>query len=95
MPNRVIQELKAWRDSEGRRRGHSRALTFEEAAALVVVEGEPVNKSTWHAWETGKKVPSRPAMPVLCDLLGISSDVFYERKRVETAKPPAQQPLLV
>lgn len=81
---KMIQDLKRWREAEGLRLDLGRPLTFEEAAARIVVAGEPATKSTWHAWESGKRVPARNYMPVVCELVGISSDIFYGRRPIAT-----------
>ena len=75
----TVKELEQWRKARGEALGYGRPLTFEEAAALVVVDGEPVNKSTWFSWEAGRKIPRPAYMRALCDLVGHSSDIFYSR----------------
>lgn len=62
--------MRAWRMARG--------YTMEEAAAKVVVAGEPCNKSTWHGWENGK-VPKPPWMIAVCDLTGLEPNDFYPR----------------
>lgn len=65
-----IHKLKAWRAV--------RSLTLEDAAAMVVVDGEPCTKSTWFGWENGK-VPKPAWMIALCDLTGLEPNDFYVR----------------
>jgi NAD+ synthase (glutamine-hydrolysing) len=70
--------LQAFRTAEGQRRGLGRALTMEDAAALVVgQDGSSPNRSTWHAWEHGRKVPAPNFMAALCALVGAPADIFY------------------
>jgi transcriptional regulator with XRE-family HTH domain len=75
---KIVKELRAWRAA--------RDLTLEQAAAMVVVEGVPANKATWHGWETGRKIPAADFMRAVCELTGLSSDVFYHLSRVEQPK---------
>lgn len=83
-----VQKLIEWR----KRRG----LTLEQAAAMIVVDGEQTHKATWHAWESGRRVPSKEHMPLLRDLTGLSADDFYPRvKRSETPQAPLGQLALV
>ncbi len=93
MSNKVIRELRVFREREGRKRGLGRALTFAEAADLVVVGGQAVNKTSWHAWENGRKVPAPRYMPALCDLVGASSDIFYHRRSPAQPKTAAVEQL--
>jgi hypothetical protein len=72
-------KLRAWRSSEGTRRGYGRGLTMEEAAALVVVDGEPCTKATWHGWESAGKIPKPKWMLALCKLTGLEPNDFYPR----------------
>ena len=54
-----------------------RAMTMEEAAALVVgVVGTSPNRSTWHAWEH-RRGSGAQLHAALCDLVGASADIFY------------------
>lgn len=73
-----VNELQAFREMEGRRRALGRALTMEEAAALVVgLDGTSPNRSSWHAWEHGRKVPAPNFMRAICLLVGAPADIFY------------------
>ena len=89
---RTVKQLTEFRESEGKRLGLERALTFEEAAARV-----GANKTSWHAWEHGRKVPAAKFMPFVCALVGCSSDIFYGIRPIVTPKaaPIEAQPLLV
>src|ERR1043165_9921670 len=70
--------LRVFRTAEGQRRGLGRALTMADAAALVVgQDGTSPNRSTWHAWEHGRKVPAPNFMAALCALVGAPADIFY------------------
>ena len=75
---KLLTTLHAFREAEGQRRGLGRALTMEDAAALIVgLDGTSPNRSTWHAWEHRRKVPAPNFMPALCALIGASADIFY------------------
>src|ERR1044072_4123997 len=70
--------LQVFRMAEGQRRGLGRALTMADAAALVVgQDGTSPNRSTWPAWENGRKVPAPNFMAALCALVGAPADIFY------------------
>lgn len=78
---KLVKELRQFREREGARRQLDRPLLMEEAAAMVRIAGEASpNKTSWHAWEHGRKVPSPKFMGPLCDLIGCSSDIFYGRR---------------
>ena len=66
-----INELKAWRKAAG--------LTMEAAGARIVVDGTPADKSTWHGWESGRKLPKYEAMLELRRVTGVEPGVFYDR----------------
>lgn len=66
----AIAKLRQWRIQRG--------LSLEAAAAMILVDGEPCTKSTWHGWENGK-VPKPPFMLALCDLTGLQPNDFYPR----------------
>jgi transcriptional regulator with XRE-family HTH domain len=66
----TIAKLRQWRVARG--------YSLEEAAAKILVDGEPCTKSTWHGWEHGK-VPKPPFMIALCDLTGLQPNDFYPR----------------
>lgn len=72
--------MRAWRIERG--------YSIEEAAAMVVVDGEPCTKSTWHGWENGK-VPKPPFMLALCDLTGLEPNDFYPRADGRSYGPAA------
>lgn len=63
--------LRSWRSRHG--------LTVREAGALIVIDGTPSSGATWHAWETGKKIPKPAAMVELELLTGIEPGSFYPR----------------
>lgn len=65
------KRLRAWRQA--------RDLTMEEAGALVVVDGKPTNKTTWHGWESKGKIPKPEFMIELEILTGIEPNDFYRR----------------
>lgn len=84
----VIEPLRAWRVGRG--------FTHEQAGALVVVGGRPTNRGTYHAWESGKKLPSEPAMFELERVAGVEPNDFYKRPDAGARnKEPARQPSLV
>jgi transcriptional regulator with XRE-family HTH domain len=64
-------KLKAWRMARG--------LKMEDAAARVIVDGEPCSKVTWHGWESRGKIPKQAYMLALCDLTGLEPNDFYPR----------------
>jgi transcriptional regulator with XRE-family HTH domain len=64
-------KLKAFRRERG--------LTMEEAAALIVVAGEAVNKTTWHGWESKGKIPKPLFMLELERAVGTEPNDFYRR----------------
>ena len=66
----VINEIRAWRTARG--------LSMEDAAGLIVVDGKPTNRATWHAWEWGRKAPGRRHMPVFRSITGLSADIFHQ-----------------
>lgn len=63
-------KLRQWRTSRG--------LTMEDAAAMVVVDGQPCSKVTWYGWEAGK-IPKPPYMLAVCELTGLEPNDFYWR----------------
>lgn len=65
------QRLKTFRKERG--------LTMEQAAALIVVDGEAVNKTTWHGWESKGKIPKPPFMYELERVTGLEPNAFYRR----------------
>lgn len=72
-----IKELRDWRGQ----------LTMEAAAALVVVDGKPTNRATWHAWEWGRKRPGPRHMPVLLEVTGLSADIFFRPANSDATAP--------
>jgi transcriptional regulator with XRE-family HTH domain len=87
--SRIVPELRQWRTDRG--------LTFEEAAALVVVDGVPVQKSTWHAWESARRVPAPAYMTALYELTGgaVRPEHFYHLPAIETPKAPIGRQMLL
>lgn len=88
MTNRVAgRKLKAFRAERG--------LTLEQAGALIVVDGKPVDKATWHAWETNRKIPKAAWMFELEQLVpGLEPNDFYTRPDgAVQPEPPAQAAL--
>lgn len=79
----AIDAIKRWRMARG--------LTMEEAAALVVVDGKPTNRATWHAWEWGRKAPGKRHMPVFLTVTGLSADIFYPQPANPDATAPVAQ----
>lgn len=65
-------KLKAWRVARG--------LSMDDAAAKVVIDGEPCSKATWHGWESAGKIPKPNWMIALCDLTGLEPNDFYPRR---------------
>lgn len=65
----TIAELKAWRDRHG--------LTMEQAGARIVVDGKPATRGTWHAWESGRKVPKYAQMLEIQRVTELEPSVFY------------------
>lgn len=56
------------------------ALTVREAAARIVIDGKPVDHTSWHAWERGSKTPRDPAtMLELERVVGVQPNDFYPR----------------
>lgn len=80
----TIEPLKLWRSRHG--------LTMEEAGARIVVDGKPVDRGTWHAWETGKKIPKPAWMHELERVTGVEPNAFYPRPDADeiNPSPPAQ-----
>lgn len=72
-------EIRTWRKRK--------RLTVRAAAALIVVDGKKATGATWHAWETGKKVPKPKWMNQLVLLTGVDPSGFYSR-------PDAGEPLV-
>jgi transcriptional regulator with XRE-family HTH domain len=64
-------KLKSWRKENG--------LTVRQAAARIVVNGQPADGSTWHNWESGKKKPLEPWMVELERVTGVQPNDFYPR----------------
>lgn len=64
-----IDELAGWRNAAG--------LTMEQAAARIVVDGKAATRGTWHAWESGRKVPKYEQMLELTRVTGVSPKAFY------------------
>lgn len=75
----IVTELRDFRAARG--------LTFEQAAELVVVDGKPATKASWHAWEHRRKVPSRKRMTVLCQLVGAEPGIFYPSASNDATAP--------
>lgn len=75
----LIDEIKRWRDA--------RNLTMDEAGAMVVVDGKPTHRATWHAWEHGRKRPSRKHMPMFCQVTGLSADLFNQPANSDATAP--------
>lgn len=80
--------MRSWRKRNG--------LTVREAAARIVIEGKPVDHTSWHAWETGKKIPRDP--PTVLELervVGVQPNDFYPRPDAgELVSGPLQPALL-
>lgn len=86
-----IEQLKAWRAAAG--------LTMEAAAARIVIDGKAATRGTWHAWESGRKVPKYEQMIEIQRVTGVDPSVFYERPdpalcRHEFGGDPMQPALL-
>jgi transcriptional regulator with XRE-family HTH domain len=77
----IITELKAARLSRG--------LTMEEAGALIIIDGEPTSRGTWHAWESGRKIPKAAAVYELERVFGVEPNVYYPRPDAGEIMPPA------
>lgn len=80
----LVSELRAWRAGQG--------LTLEEAGALIVVDGKPVDKATFHAWESGRKVPRGAFMFELERVTGVEPNAFYVRPPLPAANDRAALP---
>lgn len=74
-----IHKLCAWRTRNG--------FTMDEAAGMVVVDGDPCTKSTWHGWEHGK-VPKPPFMVAVCTLTGLEPNDFYPALAASSGNNP-------
>jgi transcriptional regulator with XRE-family HTH domain len=82
----TIAELKRIRTARG--------LTMEEAGALIMIDGKPTDRGTWHGWESGRKIPKAAAMYELERVFGVEPNVFYPRPDGGTVvAAPAQQAL--
>lgn len=68
---KTVHKLKEWRTRRG--------FTLEQAGCCVVVDGKAASRGTWHAWETGKKLPQKPQMFELERLTGAEPNDFYTR----------------
>jgi hypothetical protein len=80
------QKLKAFRRDRG--------LTMEAAGALIVVDGKPVDRATWHGWESKGKIPKPDWMLQLESVVGCEPNDFYPRPDGDAAvTAPAQQAL--
>lgn len=77
----TIAELKRARVSRG--------LTMEEAGALIIIDGKPTDKGTWHGWESGRKIPKAPAMYELERVFAVEPNVFYPRPDAGEIMPRA------
>lgn len=71
MANNGQHKLKAFRAARG--------LTMEEAGALIVIDGKPVDRATWHGWETKGKIPKPAWMLELERVVGTEPNDFYPR----------------
>lgn len=80
----IVTELRAWRVGEG--------LTFKDAGARIVVNGKPVDRATFHAWETGKKLPKDAWMFELERVTGVAPNAFYNRPPPGVAPDRAAAP---
>lgn len=83
----IIKELREWRKAHG--------LTLEAAGALIVVDGNPVNRATFHGWETGRKVPQAKWMREIWRVTGVEPNAFYRcpvSGIVEAVRRPASVP---
>lgn len=82
-----IDELKAWRTGAG--------LTMDAAAARIVIDGKAATRGTWHAWESGRKVPKYEQMLEITRVTGVEPSVFYGAPPpVAVAADPRQAVLL-
>jgi hypothetical protein len=80
------RKLKAFRIARG--------LTMEEAGKLIVVDGKPVDRATWHGWESKGKIPKPAWMLELERLVGAEPNDFYPRPDGGVVvAAPAQQAL--
>jgi hypothetical protein len=80
------QKLKAFRRERG--------LTMEAAGALIVVDGKPVDRATWHGWESKGKIPKPDWMLALERVVGSEPNDFYPRPDgAAVLLAPAQQAL--
>jgi hypothetical protein len=80
------RKLKAFRIARG--------LTMEEAGKLIVVGGKPVDRATWHGWESKGKIPKPAWMLELERLVGVQPNDFYPRPDGGVVvAAPAQQAL--
>jgi hypothetical protein len=65
------RKLKAFRLEHG--------LTMEEAGSKIVIEGKPVDRATWHGWESKGKIPKPAWMLEIERLVGVEPNDFYPR----------------
>ena len=84
----IVKELREWRKAHG--------LTLEAAGALIVIDGNPVNRATFHAWETGRKVPKAQWMRESWRVTGVEPNAFYRHPVPALAeavrRPAAERP---
>jgi transcriptional regulator with XRE-family HTH domain len=80
--------MRSWRKRNG--------LTVREAAARIVINGAPVDHSSWHAWETGRKIPrDRETVLELERVVGVQPNDYYPRPdAAEIMSGPVQPALL-
>jgi hypothetical protein len=69
-------------------------LTMDEAGGRIVVDGKPVDRATWHGWETKGKIPKTAWMLELERVVGTEPNDFYPRADgCAVVEVPAQQAL--
>lgn len=79
--------LRSWRKRNG--------LTVREAAARIVVNGVSIDHSSWHAWETGRKIPrDRATVLELERVTGVQPNDYYPRPDADVISAPVQPALL-
>ena len=80
--------MRSWRSREG--------LTVRQAAARIKVGGKPIDHSSWHAWELGRKTPRDPEIMLELErVVGVQPNDFYPRPDAGGfVSAPAQPALL-
>lgn len=86
MASPAQRKLKRFRADHG--------FTMEEAGSRIVIDGKPVDRATWHGWESTGKIPKPAWMLELERVVGTEPNDFYPRPDGgSVVSAPAQQAL--